>query len=102
LIGITIKVVASIIWPARSAPHFTRPTPNPAHIEENTSARITLPAGDQSKGPRTRLAPTVELTTISKTARHEISFCQCSWRNSPVTVDHEIPGSGAGTSAAGR
>jgi len=105
LIGTTIRHVASITRPARSAPHRTRPKPNPAHSPVNTKASTTLPIGDQSNGPRTRLAPTVELTTINRTASPEISFCQCSSRNSPATFDQEIfgaIGAGAGLGAAFR
>ena len=91
-IGTTISVVISIIRPARSAPQRTRPMPRAANMSVATIASEHLPTGDQSRSPSIRCAPTVELTTMSRTARQRISFCQCSWRNSPATLDQEKGG----------
>ena len=98
-IGTTISVVTSIICPGRSAPQRRSPIPSAANIKVPTMASPHLPRGDQSRSPRSNCRPTVELTTISKTARQRMSFCQCSSKNSPAMLDHD---KGAAQSDAGR
>ena len=97
-IGTTMSVATSIIRPARSAPHLKSPAPNAANSRVATIASVHLPTGDQSKSPSSMWAPTVELTTIKSTARQRSSSCECSFRNSPAKLDHEIGGGGAATS----
>ena len=99
-IGTTISVVISIIRPARPAPQRSSPVPSAASSKVPASARVHLPSGDQSRSPSRRCAPTVELTTIKRTARERISFCQCSLTNSDAKPDQERS-SGTKTASAG-
>ena len=91
-IGTTISVATSIIRPARLAPHLKSPAPNAAKSSVATIASVHLPTGDQSRSPSSMCAPTVELTTIKRTARHSRSSCECDLRNSPAKAGHEKVG----------